>query len=336
MSVGKTPVLSAEQARHLLRSLPDTTLSGLRDRALIATMLYTFARVSAALSVDLRDVYREHHRLHLRLREKGGKAHRMPCHHTLEAWLTAYMAAAGLGDDPGAPLFQSLAPGNRSLSGRRLSRTPAWSMVRRRARETGIDTPVTNHTFRGTGHHRLSRAPRREAGGGPADGRAQRPQDHPALRPAPPSRYPRRGGADPDLMPEPGGCDHEENANREHQRRSPHIRAWRATTRSPSAPCPGRDPAHRASPGDLSVRTHRAVQIGDSLTLSTASVGNAVHGAVENDPNALLAQDQLLEWPRSGQGRGVRQKNLSQFRLPAGPRAPASYYRGAEHPVTAA
>ena len=151
VSVGKTPVLSAEQARHLLRSLPDTTLAGLRDRALIATMLYTFARVSAALAVDVRDVYREHHRLHLRLREKGGKAHRMPCHHTLEAWLTAYMTAAGLGEDPGAPLFQSLAPGNRSLSGRRLSRTPAWSMVRRRAREAGIDTPVTNHTFRGTG-----------------------------------------------------------------------------------------------------------------------------------------------------------------------------------------
>ena len=151
VSVGKTPVLSAEQARHLMRSLPDTTLAGLRDRALIATMLYTFARVSAALAVDVRDVYREHHRLHLRLREKGGKAHRMPCHHTLEAWLTAYMTAAGLGEEPGAPLFQSLAPGNRSLSGRRLSRTPAWSMVRRRAREAGIDTPVTNHTFRGTG-----------------------------------------------------------------------------------------------------------------------------------------------------------------------------------------
>ena len=75
----------------------------------------------------------------------------MPCHHALEAWLTAYMTAASLGEDPGAPLFQSLAPGNRSLSGRRLSRTSAWSMVRRRAREAGIDTPVTNHTFRGTG-----------------------------------------------------------------------------------------------------------------------------------------------------------------------------------------
>ena len=51
------PVLSAEQARHLLRSLPDTTLAGLRDRALIATMLYTFARISAALAVDVHDMH---------------------------------------------------------------------------------------------------------------------------------------------------------------------------------------------------------------------------------------------------------------------------------------
>ena len=149
---GKTPILSTNEARTLLRSIPDTNIVGLRDRALIATMIYTFARVSAALGLDVGDVFHERHRLHVRLREKGGKAHRMPCHHTLEDWLSAYMAAPGFKlADTATPVFQSIGRGTRALSGRRLSRHEAWAMVRRRARRAGIDTVVSNHTFRGTG-----------------------------------------------------------------------------------------------------------------------------------------------------------------------------------------
>jgi hypothetical protein len=45
---GKTTVLDADQARHLLDSIDTSTVVGLRDRALIALMTYSFARVSAA------------------------------------------------------------------------------------------------------------------------------------------------------------------------------------------------------------------------------------------------------------------------------------------------
>ena len=48
-SVGKTPVWSREDAKTLLDSIPKDSLSGLRDRALIAAMLYSFARVTAVL-----------------------------------------------------------------------------------------------------------------------------------------------------------------------------------------------------------------------------------------------------------------------------------------------
>jgi integrase/recombinase XerD len=48
---GKTPVLSANQARQLLDSIDVTELSGLRDRALIGVMVYSFARVSAAATL---------------------------------------------------------------------------------------------------------------------------------------------------------------------------------------------------------------------------------------------------------------------------------------------
>lgn len=152
VSVGKTPILSAAEARSLLQSIPDTSIAGLRDRALIGVMVYTFARISAAIGLNVGDVFREKRRLKVRLHEKGGKEHPMPCHHALEGYLLDYIDAAGLGDsEPDAPLFRTIARGTRNLSQRRLHRTEAWYMVRRRARIAGIDTAVCNHTFRGTG-----------------------------------------------------------------------------------------------------------------------------------------------------------------------------------------
>jgi len=147
---GKTPILDAEEAGELLRSIPTATLAGLRDRALIGLMVFTFARVSAAIGLDRGDVYREQRRLFVRLAEKGGKRHAMPCHHTLEGYLAEYLEAAGL-EDAKVPLFQSIDHRTGRLTGRRLDRSDAWAMVRRRARAAGIATPVCNHTFRGTG-----------------------------------------------------------------------------------------------------------------------------------------------------------------------------------------
>ena len=151
VKIGTTPVLTVDQARVLLSSIPDDTVSGQRDRALISLMIYSFARIGAALALDVGHLFREQHRLNIRLTEKGGKRHLMPCHHTLDAHLVSYITSAGLGPDPKIPLFQTMARDRRGLSGRRLNRTEAWYMVRRRARAAGIDTAVSCHTFRGTG-----------------------------------------------------------------------------------------------------------------------------------------------------------------------------------------
>ncbi len=64
---GKTAVLTAEEARTLLDSIPTDTAIGLRDRALIATMIYTFARVGAVLKMRAEDVYVQGRRTWLRL-----------------------------------------------------------------------------------------------------------------------------------------------------------------------------------------------------------------------------------------------------------------------------
>ena len=148
---GKTPVLDATEARQLLDSIDVSTPIGLRDRALIAVMVFSFARVGAALAMRVEDVYTQHRRLWVRLHEKGGKRHEMPCHHTLDAYLHAYLDHTGIAGDPKGPLFRTIQRGTGHLSTTALPQANAYAMVRRRALEAGIDTKIGNHTFRATG-----------------------------------------------------------------------------------------------------------------------------------------------------------------------------------------
>lgn len=148
---GKTPVLSPEQARTLIDDIPAETVVGLRDRALIGSMIYSFARIGATLAMNVEDLFYQHNRLWLRLHEKGGKHHEMPAHHNLEFYLRDYLGTAGIGDERKAPLFRTIDKQTKQLSDRRLERVSAWAMVRRRAGKAGISTEVCNHTFRATG-----------------------------------------------------------------------------------------------------------------------------------------------------------------------------------------
>jgi len=137
---GKTPILTPNEARKLIRSIPTDTLMGLRDRALIGLMLYTFARVSAAVNMNVKDVYQKQETLWVRLHEKGGKHHEMPCQHNLKDWLREYLEAAGIADDKDAPLFRTVDRKTRKLGSSRLDRQRAWAMVKRRAKKAGIET----------------------------------------------------------------------------------------------------------------------------------------------------------------------------------------------------
>jgi site-specific recombinase XerD len=85
---GKTPVLSGAEMRQLLKSIDTRELIGLRDRALLGLMGYTFARVSAVVSLRVEDYFQQGRRSWLRLHEKGGKRHEVPCHHSWTNTLT--------------------------------------------------------------------------------------------------------------------------------------------------------------------------------------------------------------------------------------------------------
>ena len=148
---GKTPVLTAEEARQLLDSIDTSHVVGLRDRALIAVMVYSFARVSAVVGMKVEDYYGNGKRWWLRLHEKGGKFHEVPAHHNAEAYLDAYIEAAGIAEDGKGPLFRSARGTTRTLTDRPLRRNNALDMVKRRARDAGLSGRICNHTFRATG-----------------------------------------------------------------------------------------------------------------------------------------------------------------------------------------
>jgi len=151
VSKGVTPVLSSEEAATLLAGMDVSTAVGLRDRAIIAVMTYTFARVGAVVGLAVEDYYAQKKRWWRRLCEKNGKLNEMPCHHKLETFLDAYIHDACIGDDRKGQLFRSAIGKTGILTGKPMSRTDVWYMVRRRASDAGIETPIGCHTFRATG-----------------------------------------------------------------------------------------------------------------------------------------------------------------------------------------
>lgn len=127
-------------------------MSGLRDRALIAAMVYSFARVGAVLAMKVEDYYPQGKRWWLRLHEKGGKRHEVPCHHTLEEYLDAYCEAAQLWEQKKNPIFRTITnTTGRPLTEQPMTQADAWRMIRRRAIAAGIETGIGCHTFRATG-----------------------------------------------------------------------------------------------------------------------------------------------------------------------------------------
>ena len=142
VKTGKTPVLEGDEWRRLIDSIPTETVRDLRDRALIATLTYGFARITAALKMKVEDLRPRGAAWVLRLNEKGGKQHAMPCHH----------AAAGIAEDKKGLMFRT-AKGHHgtALADKPMDQADAWRMVRRRALAAGIMAPIGNHSFRATG-----------------------------------------------------------------------------------------------------------------------------------------------------------------------------------------
>ena len=157
IDIGKTPVLSREDARQLLESIPVAykdgrpDLLGLRDRALIGLMVYSFARVSAVVGMKVSDYRQNGKRFEISLHEKGGKFHRLPVHHKAEEYLDAYLEAAGFGEEKKSPLWRSADGKSGRLTEKALGRIDVFKMIKRRAKVAGVALDIGCHTFRATG-----------------------------------------------------------------------------------------------------------------------------------------------------------------------------------------
>lgn len=147
---GATSVLTADEARQLLDSIDVATIGGLRDRALIGVMVFSFARVGAVVGMNVEDYFQQGRRWCFRLHEKGGKRHELPAHHKAQEYLDLYVAAAGIEGRKGEPLFRTM-DRRRLLTADRMDRREVLAMIKRRARQAGLGAEICCHTFRATG-----------------------------------------------------------------------------------------------------------------------------------------------------------------------------------------
>lgn len=149
---GRTPVLTATEARILLDSIDISGVVGLRDRAMIGVMLFSFARVGAVVGMKVEDYFLQGHRRWLRLHEKGGKRLQIPCHHLAQDYLEEYLEVADIAEGKKSPLFRGAYKKTGVLTESGLSENAALKMVKRRAKAAGFESSsVCCHTFRATG-----------------------------------------------------------------------------------------------------------------------------------------------------------------------------------------
>ncbi len=148
---GKTPEIGVEQARKLLRSIGVTSVVGLRDRAVIAIMIYTAVRVGAVSKLNLKHFDHDGSQWTLRFEEKNGKSREIPARHDLEGFVLAYREAAGLAGEPkDGPLFRSAIRRTKALTKTRMTAIDMGRMVKRRMKDAGLPARLSPHSFRVT------------------------------------------------------------------------------------------------------------------------------------------------------------------------------------------
>ena len=202
-SEGTPPVRRGQNARGecqagppLLASIRTEDVYGLRDRAVLGTLIYTGARVGAISRLRIQDL-RDHgnHRA-LQFSEKGGKSREIPVRHDLDEWIVAYLEGAALAEAPKASaLFRSGKRRGSPLTDRAMSPLAVQLMLKRRLKAAGLAGDPLAPLVPGPGGHGPA-LPERAARGRPVPGRPRPPPHHPDLRPAPPARQPEFGGAD--------------------------------------------------------------------------------------------------------------------------------------------
>jgi integrase/recombinase XerD len=144
---GKTPEISVEQARSLLKSIDVSNPVGLRDRAILAVLVYTAARVGAVAKLTLKSFKHDGVQYTLRFAEKGGKSREIPVRHDLEQFLREYIEAAGISD---GRLFRTAVRKTKVLTKNGMTGIDICRMMKRRLKAAGLPGHFSPHSFRVT------------------------------------------------------------------------------------------------------------------------------------------------------------------------------------------
>lgn len=148
---GRTPEIPIAEVRKLLASIDTSHIVGLRDRAILAIMVYTASRRSAVAKLRLGDFYDAGQQRMLHFAEKGGKSREIPVRHDLEQMVNEYIDATGLRGGPkDTPLFQRAMKKQRRLSGRALNGDDIYRMMKRRLKDFDMPLLYSPHSFRVT------------------------------------------------------------------------------------------------------------------------------------------------------------------------------------------
>jgi len=146
---GKTPEITLDQARTLLLSINTQTTVGLRDRAIVAVMLFTAARAGAIAKLRLKHLIHDGSQWTLRFEEKGGKSREIPVRHDLQGFLLDYIESAGFQGAPGdLPLFHSAYRTSGRLTANAMTGVDLCRMVKRRLKDAGLPQRLSPHSFR--------------------------------------------------------------------------------------------------------------------------------------------------------------------------------------------
>ena len=134
---GKTPAIGDYQARMLLDAPNASTLQGLRDRAILATLLYHGLRRAELCALRLVDLQYRRGVCHLQVHGKGSKIRYVPLHPAAASAIAAYLEAAGYGDEKAAPLFRPMS--NNARGARAITPDGVYKVLIKYGSIVGID-----------------------------------------------------------------------------------------------------------------------------------------------------------------------------------------------------
>jgi integrase/recombinase XerD len=148
---GRTPEMPIAEVRKLLASIDTSHIIGLRDRAILAVLVFTASRRGAVGKLRLGDFYNTGQQWMFHFGEKGGKSREIPVRHDLEQIVYEYIDAAGLRNAPkDTPLFPRAMKKQRRLFGTAMNGDDIYRMMKRRLKDCDMPLLYSPHSFRVT------------------------------------------------------------------------------------------------------------------------------------------------------------------------------------------